>query len=90
MIRVAVRARPGAPRERARWLADGRLEVAVRAPARDGKANAALLALLAETLALKRDQVRLLHGERARDKIVEIDLPDEAELRRRLDKGQAR
>lgn len=88
MIRINVRARPGAPSERVRWLADGRLEVAVRAPARDGRANEALVAFLAASLALKRQQVRLVRGERARDKIVEIEVENEEELRRRLEVGR--
>ncbi len=49
-----------------------------------GKANGALLVLLAETLALPRSSVRLVSGGASRDKIVELTGLEPDEIDRRL------
>jgi uncharacterized protein len=85
MLELALRAHPGARTEKVVLLPDGRLEVWVRASALDGRANAALEAALAGALGLRKRQVRLVQGERSRQKLVEIELADRDELRRRLE-----
>ena len=63
--------------------ADGwKLRVAA-APER-GKANEAVLALLAETLAVPRASVTLVSGGSSRDKIVELAGIEPDEIERRL------
>jgi uncharacterized protein len=84
MVRVALHVRPGARLEAVRLLADGTLDVQVRAPALDGRANTAVLRLLASVLGLRPRQVRLLRGEHSRQKLVEIDLDLFAALTARL------
>jgi uncharacterized protein (TIGR00251 family) len=49
------------------------LHIKLAAPAVDGKANAALVAFLARLLGVKKTQVLLATGEKARLKIVEIE-----------------
>jgi uncharacterized protein len=49
-----------------------RLVVAVGAPAVDGRANAAVVAALADALGIRRSRIRITSGERGRDKTVEI------------------
>lgn len=56
------------------------LKVRVRAAPEDGKANAALEALLAKTLGIAKSKVRVARGATARLKSVEIDDVSEAEL----------
>ena len=51
------------------------LKVRLRAPPVDGKANAALTAFMAETFGVARARVRILSGEHARAKVLEIDAP---------------
>lgn len=65
---------------------DGRphLKARVRAAPEDGKANAALLALLAETLQVPRSALCLVGGEKARLKTVRV-AGDTALLKQRLD-----
>lgn len=80
---VRVRATPNAARsEVCGWQdadAAGRvLRVRVAAPPVEGKANAALQALLAKTLGLPKSQVRLVKGAGARIKTFEV--PDGARL----------
>jgi uncharacterized protein (TIGR00251 family) len=77
-VRITVRVRPGASRTRV----GGRygeppdrqpaLVVAVTARAVDGAANAAVVAAVARAFGLRPAQVRLVSGERARTKVVEI------------------
>jgi uncharacterized protein (TIGR00251 family) len=65
---VAVRAQPGARRNAIVGEQAGCLKVAVAAPATDGRANQALVEVLAEGLGLKRSQVELLRGASQREK----------------------
>jgi uncharacterized protein len=70
--RIAVRAHPGASRERLEWRGEV-LHVWVNARAAGGAANHALLRAVADGLRLRASAVRLIAGERARDKVVEVD-----------------
>jgi uncharacterized protein YggU (UPF0235/DUF167 family) len=90
MIQLNLKAHPGARDERVTLLPDGKLDVRVRAPALDGRANAAVLSAVAVALGLRPRQVRLLRGERSREKLIEVDLPDRTELSRRLRDAPAR
>jgi len=65
------------------WQADV-LHVHVRAPAQRGKANDAVLRLLAAALAIDRRRLRIVRGETSRQKVVSVDGLDEAEIRARL------
>ena len=84
MIRLNVRVHPGARLERLEPLEAGGLGVWVRAPALGGRANAALCALVARAVGLRRREVRIVSGERARTKVLELDLPSHTELSDRL------
>lgn len=71
-MKVQVRAHPGATRNRAEWR-DGILHVWVTAPAVDGAANRALIRAVAEALQVRPAKVRLIGGDRSRNKLFEID-----------------
>jgi uncharacterized protein YggU (UPF0235/DUF167 family) len=58
--------------------------VRVAAAPEHGKANEAVRALLAETLAVPRSSVRIVSGSAARDKIVELAGIEPDEIERRL------
>ena len=62
----------------------------VAAPPERGRANDAVLTLLAETLAVPRASVMLVSGGSSRDKIVELSgiAPDEIERRLATAGGQ--
>lgn len=74
-VLLAVAVTPNAKRTAADGLHDGALRVRLAAPPVDGKANDTLVAWLAEELGLPRRAVRLLRGQTARRKQLEIDLP---------------
>jgi uncharacterized protein (TIGR00251 family) len=61
-IVLPVRAQPGARKSGLTGVHDGRLKVAVTAAPEKGKANAALVQVIAATLGLKRAQVELISG----------------------------
>jgi len=67
---LLVKAHPSAKQNALRGVHDGHLRVAVTAPPEKGKANQAILELLAEKLDLKRGQVELLGGETSNKKRV--------------------
>ena len=61
------------------------IKIKLRAPAVDGKANAALRRFLAERLSIPQRAIVLESGERSRDKVIRIDdLSEEVVLRRLL------
>jgi uncharacterized protein (TIGR00251 family) len=76
-MRITVRVRPGARRDAVggRYGLDEPpvLVVRVRAPAVDGKANAAVVEALAAAFGVHRRAVRIVAGTTSRSKIVEVD-----------------
>ena len=60
------------------------IKIKLRAPALDGKANAALRSFLAEKLSILQRAIVLEHGEKSRDKAIRIDGLSEEGARRRL------
>ncbi len=65
---IVVRAHPNAKKNGITGEHHGALKVSVTAPPQEGRANAAILEVLCEWLALKRSQVELLSGAHSRDK----------------------
>ncbi|MBK7949285.1 MAG: DUF167 domain-containing protein [Deltaproteobacteria bacterium] len=84
-IRVALKVVPGSTREGiAGWLGDA-LKVRVRAPAEAGRANEAVLRVVAAALELPLHSVRIASGGSSPKKILEIDDLDLATVRARID-----
>ena len=77
---LPVRAQPGAKRNGVQGEQNGALKVSVTAPPEDGRANAALVAVLREALGVKRSQVALLSGQTSREKKFLIRGIKKAEL----------
>ena len=82
--RLQLRVAPGARRPGIAGRHGGGWKVRVAQPPEDGRANDAVLALLARTLDLPRSAVSIVSGHAARDKIVALDGIDPAEAERRL------
>ena len=84
MGRIDVKVVPGASRDAvAGWLGD-RLKVRVRQPPEGGRANAAVAALLADTLAVDPDDVTLVAGETSPRKTFEVATLDDQAIRERI------
>lgn len=96
-MRLQVRVQPRAARNRiVGWHGDA-LKIQVYAPPAKGAANAAVIELLAETLAVPRRAIRIVNGATSRSKIVEIHGTDPTACAQRLgdaiarvDKGKGR
>ena len=83
-VRLSVRLTPRASREEIAGFEGETLRVRVTAPPVEGRANRALVRLLAKRLGLPRGAVRVVTGQTSRSKVVAIDGLDAVELRRRL------
>jgi hypothetical protein len=82
--RIAVRVTPRAGCDRIDGLRDGVLRVRLAAPPIAGRANEALVRLLARTLGVPPRDVRVVRGSAARDKLIEVVGLDATEVWRRL------
>ncbi len=71
-VTVALRAQPRARRTALEVAPPGALKAVVTAPAEDGKANAAVIALLASEWHLPPSAFDLVRGTTARDKVLSI------------------
>ncbi len=77
-VRIAVRLTPKGGRDRIDGWAvgnDGKpyLKARVAVPPEDGKANAALIALLAKTLRIAKSHIAIAAGETARLKHIDVE-----------------
>jgi len=52
---------------------DGNFRIHVKAPPRQGKANAALIRLLAKHFKTSESKIRIIRGRTSRNKIISID-----------------
>lgn len=86
--RIALRVIPGSRREAiVGWMGD-RLKVKVAAPPEDGRANQAVVALLAGALGVNDRAVTIVSGLTSPEKVVEVRGIKAAEIRTRLDAAQ--
>ena len=82
--RLTLRVSPGATRPGIVGRHGAGWKVRVAAAPEDGKANAAVVRLLAETVGVPARDVSILAGHASRDKTVELTGVDERETERRL------
>lgn len=85
MGRISVTVSPGAGRTELVGRHGDGWRARVAAPPERGRANDALCALVARLLRVPRASVRVVGGVSARQKVVEIDDLDSAEIERRLE-----
>jgi uncharacterized protein (TIGR00251 family) len=62
----------------------GAVKIKLRAPAIEGKANAALIRFLAEQMKLPQHTIVLRRGHKSRDKLIRVDGLSQEDVRRRL------
>lgn len=77
-MRITVRVKPGGSRTQVGGAyGDGQLVVRTTAPAVDGRANAAVIAAVAEAFGLAPARVSIIQGHTARSKVLDLDIDDE-------------
>lgn len=70
---LSVRTQPGSSKNRIIGEYGGRLKLAVTAAPEKGKANKAVIELLADTLRIHESSIHIISGESSRDKRVLIE-----------------
>lgn len=79
-VRLALRVAPGARRPGIVGRHGDGWRVRVAAAPERGRANEELITLLADTLGLRRNDVRVVAGAAGRDKVVELERLGRAEI----------
>jgi uncharacterized protein (TIGR00251 family) len=69
---ISVTVKPNAKLAAITKLTDSEYRVAVHAPAENGKANRALIELLARYFCVPKSAIRIIRGQFARKKLIEI------------------
>ncbi len=82
-MRINVRVIPRSSKNEIEWE-NGALRVHLTAPPVDGAANSALIALLAQSLAVHKRDIQIVHGTSGRSKIVEITGISAGEIEKRF------
>jgi uncharacterized protein len=85
MARIVVTVSPGASRTELAGRHGEGWKARIAAPPERGRANEALLDLLAETLDFPRSRLAVVAGRTSRRKIVEVEGLDLDEISRRLE-----
>ena len=70
--RIWLTVKPQARKEEIVRLAEGEYRVSVDAPAKEGKANEAVTELLASHFSVTKSAIRIVRGQSARRKLIEI------------------
>jgi hypothetical protein len=70
---LTVRVHPGARRNAITGMHDGALKVSLTTPPTDGRANAALIAFLADRLNIPRASITLVTGATSRSKTLRLE-----------------
>jgi uncharacterized protein len=78
--RIAIRVQAGARREELVAAPAGALLGRVHAPALEGRANRAVCRLVAKRLGVAPSRVRIVRGQRSRQKLIEVEGIDQARL----------
>ena len=84
-VSINVRVQPKAASNQVAGYRGDSLRLRVTAPPEAGKANAAVVSLLAQRLGVARSRVRIVRGHASRDKLVAVDSLTPEEVRRRLE-----
>jgi uncharacterized protein (TIGR00251 family) len=84
---LRVRLTPRAHRDAIEGVRDGVVLARVRAPPVDGRANAALVKLVAKAAGVPASRVQIVRGHGARDKVVDVNGLDAPALLARLSGG---
>ena len=72
-MKIIIKAKPGAKEDKIEKVDEANYTVYVKAPPRDGKANAAIITLLARHFDVSQSLVEIISGHMARIKVIEIN-----------------
>ena len=90
MGRLSLKVVPGSSRDEiVGWLGDS-LKMKVKAPPEKGRANEAVVALLAERLRIDASSIAMVSGHGSPAKVVEVDAMDDEAIRAAFPREQPR
>jgi uncharacterized protein (TIGR00251 family) len=72
MTIIRVKAKPNSKKEGIKKLGENFYEVRVSAPPEKGKANERIIELLAEFFKVPKKKIKLIKGEKSKEKLFEI------------------
>ena len=81
---ISIRVHPRSNRNVVEVADDGTVRVRVTASPEKGKANDAVVKLLADRLGAPKSSIAIVRGHRSRNKVVRFDGLDKQEIERRL------
>ncbi len=82
--RITVKVKPRSSTQAVEGWVDEILVVRLTTPPVDGAANKSLLKMISKKLGIARNRVRIVSGEKSRNKVLEIEGLDSEEIRRGL------
>ncbi len=71
-MKIFIKAKPSAEEEKVEKISDNNFIVSVKEPPVQGRANAAIIKVLAEHLGINKNQLEIISGYTNREKIIEI------------------
>lgn len=71
-MKINIKVKPNSSREKIERLTSEEFILWVRAPAKEGKANEAAVKMLSAYFDIPKSRIRIVRGNAARDKLVEI------------------
>ncbi len=72
-MKLFVKVKPKAKKEKVEETSEGHFTVSVTAPAEKGLANDAVIAALAEYFAVPKSRIMIVSGRTSRSKVIEIE-----------------
>ncbi len=81
---IKVRVQPRASNNQVTGYREDVLRLRVTAPPEGGRANDAVVSLLAETLGIAKGRVKIVRGHSSREKVVVVESLAQEEVQRRL------
>lgn len=79
---LRIRVQPGAKKTEISGMHGDRLKIRIQSPPVDGKANDALIDFLRKFLKIKLSEIKIIRGEKSKDKDIKISLSQLSNLSR--------
>ena len=73
-MKVSIRVKAGSKRESVEEIGPGQFKVHVKEAPLEGRANEAVIRVLASHFSVPKSRVRILHGKLGKNKVAEIDV----------------
>lgn len=72
-MRISVKAKPNSKEEKIEQLSNNQFIVKIKAPAREGKANSAIIKLLSKYFDIPKSMIIISKGKLCGNKIIDIE-----------------